>query len=177
MPLLPPNHHTRVTRKTFAPGTAQLRGKVSTRKATGKQEETRLASGRHWLRVCTSKTRKGTGKQGQGTHLVPAAMMETRFCPASDSGALDQTEIFYPPMAASTVALSRTFQLAHMGDKLAQSDHIRADSRFSPVLPSLIYWGWCLPGVPVSLRAGSNPLLRLPVPPPPNRTSPGLRYK
>lgn len=161
MPLLPPKHHTRVTRKTFAPGTAQLRGKLSTRKATGKQEEKRLASGRHWLRVCTSNL----WKQGKGTALVPAAMMETCFCSPTSSGTLDQTEIFYPPTAASTMALSRTFQLAHTGDTQAQSDRIRGDSHFSPVLPSLIHWGWCLPGVPVSPRAGSNHLLRLPVPP------------
>lgn len=102
--------------------------------------------------------------------------METRFCPASSSGTLDQTQIFYLPMAASTAALSGTFQSAPTGDKLAQSDHIRPESHFSPVLPPLIYWGWCLPGVPVSLHAGSNPLLRLPVPTPPNRTSPGLWY-
>ena len=114
MPLLPSKHHTRVTRKTFAPGTAQLQGKLSTRKATGKQEEKRLASGRHWLQVSTSNL----WKQGKGADLLPVAMMETCFCPASSSGALDQTQIFYPPMAASTAALGRTFQPAPKGDKL-----------------------------------------------------------
>lgn len=42
------------------------------------------------------------------------------FLPSVVFFALDQTEIFYPPMAANTVALSRTFQVDHTGDKLAQ---------------------------------------------------------
>lgn len=91
-------------------------------------------------------------------------MMETCICLASSFGALDQT-----------TALSRTFQSPPIVDKLAQSDHIRSESHFNPVLPSMIYCAWCLPGDPVSLHAGSNPLPCLPVPPPPNCTSPGLR--
>lgn len=158
-----------MTKKTSAPGTAQRQRKARAQKAMGKQEEKRLASGRHWLRVCTSHL----WKQGKGVDLLPVAMMEKCFSPASSSGALDQTEIFHPLIAASTTALSRTFPSAHTGNKLAQSGPIRPKSHFSPVLPALIYWGWCLPGVPVSLCEGSNPLL--PLPPPPNRTWPGLQ--
>lgn len=102
------------------------------------------------------------GNKGK-EQISSVLMMEICISLASSFGALDQT-----------AALSRTFQSAPVADKLAQSDHIRSESHCSPVLPSMIYCGWCLPGDPVILHAGSNSLPCLPVPPPPNRTSPGF---